>query len=185
MCTQLSFITCSSKFRQRNSGKYWCIIQADILVLVTDKLSLNFAFLQHFIGLYMLRFALAKQTTTQQKLARQFFRKMDLSLYWKCCVWEGVGDRTELQHIDPPTLLAITAFLSRSPGLLNRGPGGPASLGYVPQSSIFSSTATAQSGVSRAPSAECCFLYSIISPTPQTSCAPSYIIALRPLNLFP
>ena len=32
-----------------------------------------------------------------------------------------------LQHIDPPTLLAITAFLSRSPGLLNRGPGGPAS----------------------------------------------------------
>ena len=28
-----------------------------------------------------------------------------------------------------PTLLAITAFLYRSPGLLNRGPGGPASLG--------------------------------------------------------
>ena len=37
-----------------------------------------------------------------------------------------VGDWTELQHIDPPpTLLAITAFLSRSPGLLNRGPRGP------------------------------------------------------------
>ena len=29
----------------------------------------------------------------------------------------------------PPTLLAITAFLSRSPGLHNWGPGGPASLG--------------------------------------------------------
>ena len=29
----------------------------------------------------------------------------------------------------PPTLMAITAFLSRSPGLLNWGPGGPASLG--------------------------------------------------------
>ena len=28
-----------------------------------------------------------------------------------------------LQHIDLPTLLAITAFLSRSPRLLNRGPG--------------------------------------------------------------
>ena len=39
-----------------------------------------------------------------------------------------------------PTLLAITAFLSRSPGLLNRRPGGPASLGHVPQSSIFSPT---------------------------------------------
>ena len=40
----------------------------------------------------------------------------------------------------PPILLAITAFLSRPPGLLNRGPGGPASLGHVPQSSIFSPT---------------------------------------------
>ena len=32
-------------------------------------------------------------------------------------------------NILTPTLLAITAFLSRSPGLLNRGPGGPSSLG--------------------------------------------------------
>ena len=40
-----------------------------------------------------------------------------------------VGDWTELQHIDPTTPLAITAFLSRSIGLLNRGPGGPASAG--------------------------------------------------------
>ena len=45
-----------------------------------------------------------------------------------------------------PTLMATTAFLSRSPELLNRGPGGPASLGHVPHSSIFSPTATAQSG---------------------------------------
>ena len=43
-------------------------------------------------------------------------------------------------NILTPTLLAITALLSRSPGLLNRGPGGPASLGHVPQSSIFSPT---------------------------------------------
>ena len=37
-----------------------------------------------------------------------------------------------------PTLLAITAFLSCSPGLLNRGPGGPDSLGHVliPASSL-------------------------------------------------
>ena len=27
--------------------------------------------------------------------------KIYLSLYWNGCVWEGVGDRTELQHIDP------------------------------------------------------------------------------------
>ena len=52
------------------------------------------------------------------------------------------------------TLIAITAFLSRSPGLLNRGPGGPASLGAGP-------------------------LYRILSPTDSTFCAPSYIIAPR------
>ena len=36
--------------------------------------------------------------------------------------------------------MAITVFLSRSPGLLNRGPGGPASLGHGLHSSIFSPT---------------------------------------------
>ena len=40
-----------------------------------------------------------------------------------------VGDWTELQHIDPhPAPPAIAVRLFRSPGLLNRGPGGPASL---------------------------------------------------------
>ena len=67
-----------------------------------------------------------------------------------------VGDWKELQHIDP-TLMGITTFLCRSPGLLNRGPGGPASLGHDPHSSIFSPTPTAQSGVLRAPSAGCWF----------------------------
>ena len=43
-------------------------------------------------------------------------------------------------NILTPTLLAITVFLSHSPGLLNRGPGGPASLSAV-------------------------FLYRILSPT--------------------
>ena len=36
--------------------------------------------------------------------------------------------------------MAITVFLSRSPGLLNWGPRGPTSLGHVPLSSIFSPT---------------------------------------------
>ena len=58
-------------------------------------------------------------------------------------------------NILTPTLLAITAFLSRSPVLLNRGPGGPASLGAG-------------------------FLYRILSPTDWTSFAPSYIIVRRP-----
>ena len=39
---------------------------------------------------------------------RHFFRKICTSHFiWKGCVWEGVGDRTELQHIDLPTLMAI------------------------------------------------------------------------------
>ena len=41
-------------------------------------------------------------------------------------------------NILTPTIMATTAFLSRSPGLLNRGPGDPASLGHVlvPASSL-------------------------------------------------
>ena len=59
-----------------------------------------------------------------------FFRKIYFLLYWKGCVWEGAGDRTKTAtYWPPPTLLAITAFLSHSPGLLNWGPGDPASAG--------------------------------------------------------
>ena len=36
-------------------------------------------------------------------------------------------------NILTPTLLTITAFLFRSPGQLNQGPGGPASLGHISQ----------------------------------------------------
>ena len=96
----------------------------------------------------MLRFALAKQTTAQQRRATQFFRNIYLSLYWKGFVWEGVGDRTELQHIDPHSYGHYSVSFPFS-WLLNRGPGGPASLGHVPRSSIFSPTATAQSGAWR------------------------------------
>ena len=37
-------------------------------------------------------------------------------------MWEGVGDRTELQYFDPPLLWLSALCLSRSPGLLNRRP---------------------------------------------------------------
>ena len=56
--------------------------------------------------------------------------------------------------------MVITAFLSRSPRLLNRGPGDPASLGHVPHSSIFSPTGLISNcsiGGLRAPSAGCWF----------------------------
>ena len=90
-------------------------------------------------------------------------------------------------NILTPTLLAITAFLSRSPGLLNRGPGAPASLGHVPQFSILSPTATAQSGAWGTTLLGAGFLYPILSPTHLisnwlTSCLhPGYIMIWRPL----
>ena len=60
-----------------------------------------------------------------EKYTSHFIRKL-VTNGLLCERW--VEDWTELQHIDPPTtLLATTAFLSRSPGLLNRGPVGPAS----------------------------------------------------------
>ena len=87
----------------------------------------------------------------------QFFRKIYLSLYWKGCVREGVLDWTELQHIDPQTLQAITAFLSHSPGLLNRGPGDQAS-------------------------ARTWFSFQHLLSNWLDFPEPSYIIVLRPLN---
>ena len=78
----------------------------------------------------------------------EFFRKIYLSLYLKrfervtkgFTVWEVSWRLNRTASYWPPTLMAITAFLSRSPGLLNRGPRGPASLRHVPHSSIFSPT---------------------------------------------
>ena len=72
-------------------------------------------------------------------------------------VWEVSWRLNRTATYWPPTLMAITAFLSRSSRLLNREPGGPASLGRVSHSSIFAPTATAQSGVLRAPSSGCWF----------------------------
>ena len=81
------------------------------------------------------------------------------------------------------TPMATTAFLSRSPGLLTRGPGVPASLGHVPHSSIFSPTClnfNCSIGGLRAPLLGAGFLYRILSPTDWTSCALSYIIVRHP-----
>ena len=79
--------------------------------------------------------------------------------------------------------MAITAFLSRSPVLLNRGLGGPASLGHVPHSSIFSPTGLISKcsiGAWGPPLLGAGFLFRIFSPTDWTSCAPSYIIVRHP-----
>ena len=83
---------------------------------------------------------------------------------WKGCVWEGVGDRTELQHIDPHSYGHQRFF----PVLLGCSTGG------------------------QGPSLSGCWfsLPHLIfnSSDPQAhwiSCALSYITVQRPLNLFP
>ena len=47
-------------------------------------------------------------------------RKIYLSLYWKGCVWKGVGDRTELQHNDPHSIghnrVSFPSFWATQPG---------------------------------------------------------------------
>ena len=52
----------------------------------------------------------------------QFFKNIPLTLF-KSVVCERELETEQNCTILTPTLLAITAFLSRPPGLLNRGPG--------------------------------------------------------------
>ena len=87
-------------------------------------------------------------------------RHSSLEKYTSHFIWKGYSrfycerdlETEQNSNILTPTLLAITTFLSRSPGLLNRR---PTLLGAG-------------------------FLYCILSPTDWTSCAPSYIIFPRP-----
>ena len=70
----------------------------------------------------------------------QFFRKIYLSLYWKGCVREWVGDWTELQHIDPHSsgYNSISFLFSWAAQL--GGLGSQPLLGNGSHSSIFSPT---------------------------------------------
>ena len=104
-------------------------------------------------------------------------------------MWERELETEQNCNILTPTLLAITAFLSRSSGLLNRGPGGPASLGACFLYRILSPTRLIPNwliGGLRAPSAGCWLsLPHLVSnwsdhQTDWISCALSYIIVQRP-----
>ena len=56
---------------------------------------------RHIIQNATLHILMRKHNDTM-KTSDTVFRKIYLSLYLKgWCVWEGVGDRTELQYIDP------------------------------------------------------------------------------------
>ena len=137
---------------------------------------------------YIYTYACRIITTTQWRRVTQFFRKIYLSLYLKgfervtkgfFCV-RGELKTEQNCNILTPTLMAITAFLSRSPGLLNRGPLWDMFL--IPASSpqlIW--TSTVQSGAWGPPLLSAGFLYRILSPTDWISCAPNYIIIWGPL----
>ena len=108
-----------------------------------------------------------------------------LMLYIPLTLFERVVCERELEteqncNILTPTLLSITAFLSRSSGLLNWRPGGPASLGAGFLYLILSPTTTAQSGTWGPTLLGAGFLYRILCPTYWTSCPLSYIIVHHP-----
>ena len=54
-------------------------------------------------------------------------KNIPLTLLKGLCVRGSWRPNKDCNILTPPSLLAITAFLSCSPGLLNQGPGGPAS----------------------------------------------------------
>ena len=95
------------------------------------------------------------------------------------------GDWTKRQNIDPPTLLAITAFLSRSPGLLNRGPGSPTSAGtlvLIPASCLQLSWTSCRRGyiIIWLPPTSCKRHNFALNSTPRQSRSPLISWYLRP-----
>ena len=66
--------------------------------------------------------------------------KIYLSLFWKGCVWEGVGDWTELQHIDPQLFWISQSFFPVLLGCSMGGLGDQPLLGHGSHSSIFTPT---------------------------------------------
>ena len=90
------------------------------------------------------------------KTCEDFFKKIYFSLYLKGFVCERELETEQNCNIlTPPAPPDIAVCHSRSPGLLNRGPGGSASLGHVliPASSHQLVWSPTQSEVPRAPSA--------------------------------
>ena len=121
-----------------------------------------------------------------------------LEKYVPLTLFERVVCERELEteqncNILTPTLLAITAFLFRSPGLLNRGPGAHSAGCWLSLPHLVSNWSglqlTTQSGAWGPTLLGAGFLYSIFTPTGPYSkltdflSSPSYIIVQRPLLL--
>ena len=70
----------------------------------------------------------------------QFFRKIYHSLYWKGCVWEGVGDQTKTAILTPQLFWLSLPFFPVPLGCSTGGLGAQPLLGHASHSSIFSPT---------------------------------------------
>ena len=66
----------------------------------------------------------------------QFLEKYTSHFIWKGCVWEGVGDQTELQHIDPHSI-GHQRFFPVLQVCSTGGPGPSSLLGAVFSTASF------------------------------------------------
>ena len=110
------------------------------------------------------------------KTSDTVLRKIYHSLYLKGLCVRGSWRPNRTAAYWPPTLLAITAFLSRSLGVLKRGPGGPASLGAGFLYRILSPTHLIPNWLNFL----CAELYN--SSRPPTSCGRHSFAVIQPVH---
>ena len=127
------------------------------------------------------------------KTTTQFVEKYTSHFIWKGCVWEGVGDRTEQQHIDLLTLMAISVSFpfSRVVQPEARGPNSARCWLSLPHLVSKLSDLQTLSGVLRPLLPGAGFLYRILSSTglvPKLTdflSSPSYIIVQSSTQYLP
>ena len=97
---------------------------------------------------------------------------------WKGCVWEGVGDRTELQHIDPHSY-GHQRFFPVLLGCSTGGPGPSSLLGAVLSTASFLHLSDLKTLIDREPEGSLCWVLAfstasfhqlVWSPNCLTSC---------------
>ena len=95
-------------------------------------------------------------TTQWIKTSEDIFKKIYLSLYLKgLCVWDGVGDRTELQHTDPHSYGHQCCVFLVLQGCSTGGPGAhSAGCGLLYRILSLTHLISNSLGVPRAPSDE-------------------------------
>ena len=121
------------------------------------------------------------------KTSDTVLRKIYLSLNWKGCEWEGVGERTELQHIDPHSIghnrVSFPFSWAAQPGTWGLSLSGTCS-----HSSIFSPTRLIPNcsvGGLRAPSAGCWLSLPHLSPTGLVSKLTDFLSSPSYAHLLP